>query len=596
MAKNIILLSDGTGNSSAAPFKTNVWRLYNYLDLASDDQIAFYDNGVGSASNMISRVLGGAFGFGLKRNVLDLYGYLCKAYRDDDDIYGFGYSRGAFTMRMTIGMVLRYGLVQYRGDTVAFERQIKSVFRANRVRLASSIGTDGKSASPIFIRWLMKGWNRVMDGWDALMGHVASSFTPVGRVRFIGVWDTVDAYGMPIEEIRSGFDKFFFPMTFRDHTLRREVEYARHALSLDDERATFHPVLWDERGEAEGATRIKQFWFAGAHGDVGGGHPDDRLAHVPLLWMMEEAKAAGLRLRSAALADVCSIADPHAPAHDSRKGLGLYYRYKPRRALRSHGDMQGPVRVHPSVVVRVTRPGISYAPVSIHGAVTSDTETPAPLNLHPELRDRALDYVWWRRLSYFIALALSLLLLASPKVPLIYWLPDGWQHWVQEAENFLVRFIGSLVNRTAALAEAWLPAFVSPWIDVFRAAPIRLLLLVSLIAATWQWSKWLESRIHLFSLAAHGQIGPPQARGFFSRYALRAAHFLRTHIICLKLYRLFFKQAVPMLIAIATSAALLWGSAHVGRAVLQSWRAAQQPIWLPPAPSNLPAGADLPAR
>jgi uncharacterized protein (DUF2235 family) len=571
MAKNIVLLSDGTGNSSAAPFKTNVWRLYNYLDLSGGDQIAFYDNGVGSAANMVSRVLGGAFGYGLKRNVLDLYGYLCKAYSDGANIYGFGFSRGAFTMRMTMGLVLRYGLVRYAGDDVAFERQIKSVFRANRVRLASSSGAHGKRASPVFIRLLMKSWNGLMDGWDWLMGHKPAASTPVGRIRFIGVWDTVDAYGMPIEEIRSGFDKFFFPMTFRDHSLRREVDCARHALSLDDERATFHPVLWDERGEEQTPDRIQQLWFAGAHADVGGGYPDDRLAHVPLLWMMEEAKAAGLHLRSGALSEVRSIADHHAPAHDSRKGLGLYYRYKPRCALRSHGDTQNPLRVHPSVVARAMQPAISYAPVSLQGEAQSHGCAALVLLRQPQLFAQALDYVWWRRLSYFMALGFTLLLIALPKIPLIATL--GANGSMTRAENFLVRFLGTFIERTANLAQRSLPDYAEPWITLFRQVPLRVLLLVLIIAAIWQWSARLDARLNLFALASYGQVAQPATPGFAARLTLGTARFLRTNTVTIGLYRMIFKQAVPLIFALLTLLCLLWGAYQGLAYVYQSWDA-----------------------
>jgi hypothetical protein len=560
MAKTIVLLSDGTGNSSAAPFKTNVWRLYNYLALNDEDQIAFYDNGVGSASNLVSRVLGGAFGYGLKRNVLDLYGYLCKAYSDGADIYGFGFSRGAFTIRMTMGLVLRYGLVHYAGDDVAFERQIKSVFRANRVRLASMPGTNGKSASPVPIRWLMKSWNRLMDGWDQMMGHKSAPFQPVGRIRFIGVWDTVDAYGMPIEELRSGFDKFFFPMTFRDHALRCEVEFARHALSLDDERATFHPVLWDEQGEEQTPGRIRQLWFAGAHADVGGGYPDDRLAHVPLLWMMEEAQAAGLRLRSTALADVRSIADHHAPAHDSRKGLGLYYRYKPRRALRSHGDMQNPVRVHPSVIARATHPGISYAPVSIHGAATSDDETLAPLNRHPAMLGRALDYVWWRRLSYFIALAFSLLLAVSPQKTLT--LESRFSQTLGSSVDMVDQILDGTARTFADIADKLAPV-AKPWSQVLRDHPAYLLLLAGLILLIWHWSARLDGRIQHNALAAHGLVPPPRQPMWFTRAGLRLARVLRTNRLALWGYQKIFKEFVPLVFSLGVLAMILGGLATV---------------------------------
>src|SRR6476620_12095284 len=122
MARKIVVLSDGTGNSSAALWRTNVWRTFDALDLSGSDQVAFYDDGVGTSSFKPFAILGGAFGYGLKRNVIDIYKFACRNYRSHldyqalegaaaeaenrdekygpyrgDDIFAFGFSRGAFT-------------------------------------------------------------------------------------------------------------------------------------------------------------------------------------------------------------------------------------------------------------------------------------------------------------------------------------------------------------------------------------------------------------------------------------------------------------------------------------------------------------------
>src|ERR1044072_2992509 len=120
MPKNIILLSDGTGNSASKLFKTNVWRLYQALDLSATGpsdpvrlrQIAYYDDGVGTSSFKPLAILGGAFGWGTKRNVLDLYTFLCRHYKDGDSIYCFGFSRGAFAIRLLTGFITNQGLVK----------------------------------------------------------------------------------------------------------------------------------------------------------------------------------------------------------------------------------------------------------------------------------------------------------------------------------------------------------------------------------------------------------------------------------------------------------------------------------------------------
>jgi len=115
MAKNIVLLSDGTGNSAAKLLKTNVWRVYESLDLTDPDaQVACYDDGVGTSSFTPLALLGGALGVGLRRNVLRLYRFLCEHYDPGDRIYLFGFSRGAFTVRVLLGLICDQGIIRTR--------------------------------------------------------------------------------------------------------------------------------------------------------------------------------------------------------------------------------------------------------------------------------------------------------------------------------------------------------------------------------------------------------------------------------------------------------------------------------------------------
>ncbi|MCI0590739.1 MAG: DUF2235 domain-containing protein, partial [Gammaproteobacteria bacterium] len=132
-AKNIILLSDGTGNSSASVWRTNVWRVFQSFDLTDSSQVAFYDDGVGTSSFKPLAVVGGAFGYGLKRNVLDLYTFLCRNYRKDvgDKIFAFGFSRGAYTIRVVTGLIATQGLVPYESEA-QLRRHAKAAYRAYR--------------------------------------------------------------------------------------------------------------------------------------------------------------------------------------------------------------------------------------------------------------------------------------------------------------------------------------------------------------------------------------------------------------------------------------------------------------------------------
>src|ERR1700761_8278743 len=132
MSRNIVLLSDGTGNSSAKVWRTNVWRTFEALDLSGSDQVAFYDDGGGPSSFKPWAILGGAFGFGLKRNVIDIYKFACRNYRDDDDrLFGFGFSRGAFTIRVVGGLILNQGLVRATNEA-ELDRKAHAAYRAYR--------------------------------------------------------------------------------------------------------------------------------------------------------------------------------------------------------------------------------------------------------------------------------------------------------------------------------------------------------------------------------------------------------------------------------------------------------------------------------
>ena len=250
MPKNIAVFADGTGNSAAKLNRTNVWRLYQALDTTTSPtpprplQLAYYHDGVGTSSFRPMALLGGAFGWGLKRNLLDVYSFICRNYAAGDQIYLFGFSRGSFTVRVLAGFIAQEGLVQYSGDA-DLEYQARDAYRSYR----RSFGQTGKLVGPL--RNLMRNLrDRMISVWrrwtncptDARIEH--TNHKP--RVAFIGVFDTVAAYGTPIAELTRGIDKWVWPLSMPDYMLSDKVDTARHALSLDDERDTFHPLLWDE--------------------------------------------------------------------------------------------------------------------------------------------------------------------------------------------------------------------------------------------------------------------------------------------------------------------------------------------------------------
>ena len=236
MGKRIILLSDGTGNSAAKVWRSNVWRVFESLHLAGPHQIAFYDDGVGTSSFKPLAMLGGAFGYGLKRNVLDIYRFLCRNYKVGDEIFAFGFSRGAFTIRVVIGLVTDQGLVTYTSEA-ELERKIRAAYRAFR---AKNFTTKTRIEKPF--RFLRDLFLKYVSGSPQ---HDPSE-REVDNIRFLGLWDTVAAYGLPVEEMTRGISRYLWPLELPERKLNQKVLRACHALSLDDERTTFHPLLWDQ--------------------------------------------------------------------------------------------------------------------------------------------------------------------------------------------------------------------------------------------------------------------------------------------------------------------------------------------------------------
>src|SRR5262245_36517475 len=183
MGRKIILLSDGTGNSAAAVWRTNVWRVFEALDLSNSDQVALYDDGVGTSSFKPLAILGGAFGYGLKRNVLDLYKFACRNRRSpEDEIFGFGFSRGAFTIRTVTGLILEQGLVAADSEAELDSRAAAAYrqFRKDNFHTYWRVEDIVRG-----IRDLGSTYSKDDNRHDV-------------TIRFLGLWDTVAAYGMPI--------------------------------------------------------------------------------------------------------------------------------------------------------------------------------------------------------------------------------------------------------------------------------------------------------------------------------------------------------------------------------------------------------------
>jgi hypothetical protein len=187
------------------------------------------------------------------------------------------------------------------------------------------------------------------------------------RIRFVGVWDTVCAVGLPFDLLADMLN-WVVRFRFRDHDLSKNVTKACHALSIDDERRTFWPTMGNEKNETD--DRIEQVWFAGVHSNVGGGYPKDHVALVTLDWMIEKAAANGLHFYEEVRRRICQEANVHGQLYDSRSGFAAYYRYRPRRfsrichSRRPEVEIERP-KIHASVFRRIIRATADYAPANI---------------------------------------------------------------------------------------------------------------------------------------------------------------------------------------------------------------------------------------
>jgi uncharacterized protein (DUF2235 family) len=376
MPKNIIICSDGTGNSAIKERGTNVFKLFEAVDLNGHrtnfrltPQIALYDDGVGTENFLPLRLLGGAFGWGLKRNVLKLYTGLVRIYDPGDSIFLFGFSRGAFTVRTLAGLIAKCGILDWNrtGTTDAMKAAVAAAYRTYRGGYRTWLWRvlHGKSTRQV-----------QQAAADTMSKFRADQKTHEAEIAFVGVWDTVDSVGGPFHTsdfINSLFHRFKFP----DQQVSDRIRFAAQALSIDDARAAFEPLVWGPRANVE------QVWFAGVHANVGGGYPKQGMSLVALDWMMQKAQENGLRILEADQKNYREHGSVDDKLYDSRAGLGSLYRWKPRnmQVLWEKHNSGSPPKLHISVLERIAHGTDGYAP----GTLAPDVEvvfTPAG---NPEL-------------------------------------------------------------------------------------------------------------------------------------------------------------------------------------------------------------------
>ena len=372
MPKNIIICADGTGNTTIKGRGTNVFKLYEAVDQnghrfdsTAVQQVAIYHDGVGTESLKWLRIFGGAFGWGLSRNVKQLYGELARVYDPDDRIFMFGFSRGAFTVRTLAGLVTSCGILDPTRYSTnhGFWKAVRQAYRHYRRKYQTALSKMIRGTVTIDDAALRKEYSVNI-----------GAFTDPDRrlIEFIGVWDTVDAVGSPFgfaDLINGTVYRFKFPNTM----LSAEVAYACHALALDEPRQSFKPVLWSERPEDEG--RVEQIWFAGSHSNVGGGYPRQGMSLVSLDWMMRRAEAHGLRFLPQHRILYRDGTDVDDKLYDPRAGLGTFYRWRPRNVAELCRKHNVTPKVHRTVFQRIARNTEGYAPGSVPGNCTIVTSS-----------------------------------------------------------------------------------------------------------------------------------------------------------------------------------------------------------------------------
>lgn len=314
--KRIAVFCDGTWNKADQPHPTNVRRLAMMVPPEGRDgvkQVVLYFQGVGVPESgtwlerLDEKLSGGAMGVGLDNKIAVAYLHLGRNYEPGDEVYIFGFSRGAYSARSLAGLIRNAGLPRKPSPDL-----VRECFEYYRDR---SDATAPSSAASMAFRYRVSP--QITTGDEEVRWRAAQGL-PAGhpfRITYMGIWDTVGALGIPSHwglPARVMNRKY----RFHDTELSRSVRSARHAVAIDEERRTFVPTLWTNlaRLRAENPEGdYRQEWFAGVHGSVGGGGDIVALSALALLWIADGAMAAGLAFDPVALKETqngCNLLGP----------------------------------------------------------------------------------------------------------------------------------------------------------------------------------------------------------------------------------------------------------------------------------------------
>ncbi len=328
MTKRIALYFDGTWNSADQARPTNVTKLHQATKEGEANgkvQVPFYDEGVGVQGNLLERILGGVSGAGLEENIAQGYKKLIEEHEDGDEIYLFGYSRGAYTARSLAGLIRNCGIL--RPEHIAKIPDARKLYRKR------GSGPDSDEAKQFKDR-----------------------YSKVTDLHFIGVWDTVGSRGLPLKFIGRLYNWRF---SFHDVTLSRSVKHAYHAIAIDEKRGPFKPSIWSNPPTPD--QKVEQVWFAGVHSNVGGGATDPGLSDIALSWMAGKARDSGLELDWSMLPEA-SQENWASPIQESRRGFYKFISEHRRTLGRANSNTEA---LHPTAKTRYDSGEPVYEPENL---------------------------------------------------------------------------------------------------------------------------------------------------------------------------------------------------------------------------------------
>lgn len=386
--KRLVFCFDGSWNRLDTPNPTNVLLTAESVLPTSDDgvvQTTFYDEGVGSEEG--EALAGGVFGAGLVKNLSDGYRFLIFNHSPGDEIYVFGFSRGAYTARSFAGLLSTCGILDRQHARHANEA-VELYKRRNKTEAFHEEAARFRSEYSPHICV-----SEQEDAWRArhIPGHRPGTL-PFLKVRYLGVWDTVGSLGIPRYIVMANTINRMHQ--FHDVSLSPMVEQARHAVAIDEHRVDFEPTLWENLRELNlrrganpesAAAPYQQMWFPGGHGSVGGGGDRRGLSDPALEWIWDGARQAGLDLDTSPQSQLGKLASSHTENLVNRiKGRGFSAVGFVMDRLPRGDRHPGPERLHEiSPIARrrwKERPenlpdGQAYRPVTLR-ALASELDAP----------------------------------------------------------------------------------------------------------------------------------------------------------------------------------------------------------------------------